>query len=158
MKTVQKYENYPQPRIVDVKVDMAIFPKERNYKATAEYTLVNKTEKAIDSLFVNYDNNLKEINFNTASHLVHKDSVKYFDIYKLKTPLQPGESIKVNFMVQNKPNTWLKDRSPILESGTFINNSIFPSFGYNASAEIKDNDIRKNISSLIPKLWQTLKI
>ncbi|QZO99880.1 hypothetical protein K6T44_00905 [Riemerella anatipestifer] len=142
-KQYKKYENYPQPRIVDVKVDMAIFPKERNYKATAEYTLVNKTERAIDSLFVNYHNNLKVINFSTATNLVHKDSVQYFDIYRLKTPLQPGESIKVNFTVQNKPNTWLKDRSPILENGTFINNSIFPSFGYNANAEIKDNDIRK---------------
>ena len=46
-------------------------------------------------------------------------------------------------VVQNQSNTWLKDRSPIIENGTFINNSMLPSFGYNDGAEIQDNDVRK---------------
>src|SRR5690554_6975206 len=46
-------------------------------------------------------------------------------------------------IVQNLPNTWLKDRSSIIENGTFINNMLFPSFGYPEGVEIQDNDVRK---------------
>src|SRR5690606_15000304 len=38
-KKYKKFENYPQPRIVDVKVDMNIFPKERNYNASVNYIM-----------------------------------------------------------------------------------------------------------------------
>lgn len=142
-KKYKKFEKYAQPRIVDVKVAMDIFPNERNYKAVVNYVMVNKSEKAIDSLFINYGKNSQSIKFNKDYQLVMNDTVMDFDIYRLNQPLNPGDSLKVEMVVQNQPNTWLKDRSPIIENGTFINNGIFPSFGYNDGAEIQDNDIRK---------------
>lgn len=142
-KKYKKYQKYPQPRIVDAKVAMDIFPNQRNYKAVVKYVMVNKSTKKIDSLFLNYGKNFKKIHFNKAYQLVMNDTVMDFDIYKLKTPLNPGDSLNVEMVVENKPNTWLKDRSPIIENGTFINNSIFPSFGYSEDVEIEDNDIRK---------------
>lgn len=142
-KNYKKYEKYAQPRIVDVKVDMDIFPNERDYKAVVRYVMVNKSNKAIDSLFLNYGKNFQSIKFNKDYQLVKNDTVMEFDIYRLNQPLNPGDSLKVEMVVQNQPNTWLKDRSPIIENGTFINNSIFPSFGYNEGVEIEDNDVRK---------------
>ncbi len=142
-KKYKKFEKHTQPRIVDVKVDMDIFPNERNYHAVVNYVMVNKSDKAIDSLFINYGKNLKEITFSNDYQQVLNDTVMDFDIYRLNQPLNPGDSLKVKMVVQNKENTWLKDRSPIIENGTFINNSIFPSFGYNDGVEIQDNDIRK---------------
>ena len=143
-KKYKKYESYAQPRITDVKVDLNLFPEQRNYEATAYYVMENTSEKAIDSLFLNYDRKLQSIAFDVASKLVAKDSILHFNIYRLETPLQPGEKIKVTIKTQNLPNTWLKDRSPILANGTFINNmSLFPSFGYSENAEIADNEIRK---------------
>lgn len=142
-KKYKKYEKYAQPRIVDVKVSMDIFPNERNYKAVVNYVMVNKSEKAIDSLFINYGKNFQSIKFNKDYQLVMNDTVMDFDIYRLNQPLNPGDSLQVEMVVQNQSNTWLKDRSPIIENGTFINNSMFPSFGYNDGAEIQDNDVRK---------------
>jgi len=142
-KKYKKYEKHAQPRIVDVKVAMDIFPNERDYKAVVNYVMVNKSSTAIDSLFVNYGKNLKNITFNKDHQLVLNDTVMDFDIYRLNQPLNPGDSLKVQFTVQNKKKTWLKDRSPIIENGTFINNSIFPTLGYSADAEIQDNDIRE---------------
>lgn len=142
-KKYKKFEKYAQPRIVDVKVDMDLYPKKRDYKAVVNYVMVNKTEKAIDSLFLNYGKNFQEIKFNRDYQLVLNDTVMDFDIYRLNQPLNPGDSLKVQMVVQNKPNTWLQDRSPIIENGTFINNSIFPSFGYSDGVELQDNDIRK---------------
>ncbi|MEG0917985.1 MAG: hypothetical protein RSF68_13315 [Myroides sp.] len=60
-KKYKKFEKHAQPRIVDVKVDMDIYPNERNYKAVVNYVMVNKSDKAIDSLFINYGKNLKKI-------------------------------------------------------------------------------------------------
>ena len=142
-KKYKKFEHYPQPRIVDVNVVMEIFPKERNYKATVKYIMVNKTNKPIDSLFINYGKNLKEIKFEATNKLVSNDTVMDFDIYKLDKPLQPKDTLKVSFIVENEENSFLKDRSPVIENGTFLNNGIFPSFGYPESVELFDNDVRK---------------
>lgn len=142
-KKYKKFEKHAQPRIVEVKVDMDIYPNERNYKAVVNYVMVNKSDKAIDSLFINYGKNLKKITFGKDNKRVLNDTVMKFDIYRLNQPLNPGDSLKMQMIVENKSNTWLQDRSPIIENGTFINNGMFPSFGYSDSAEIQDNDVRK---------------
>ncbi len=142
-KQYKKYEGVEQPRITDVKVDMHIFPKERNYNATAYYIMVNKSGHSIDSLILDYGLNLTAITFNVPSKVVLQDSSLRFRIYKLEKSLAPGDSIRAEIKVTNERNTWFTDRSPVLENGTFINNSIFPSFGYQSGAEIVDNDVRK---------------
>src|SRR5690606_7807613 len=55
----------------------------------------------------------------------------------------PGDSIRLTFEVRNKPNSILKDRSLILENGTFVNNfSLFPSIGYSENGELFDDEVR----------------
>ncbi len=149
-KKYKKYEKSPQPRIVDVKVDMEIFPEDRNYKASVNYVMVNKTGKNIDSLFLNYGDNLKAITFSLPNKAVLSDTVMDFNIYKLEKTMLPGDSMRVNIVVQNEKNTLLEDRSPVIENGTFINNFIFPAFGYSEESEIIDNDVRKKYN-LAPK-------
>src|SRR5690606_23491488 len=142
-KKYKKFEKYAQPRITDVNVEMNIFPYENNYDATVKYIVQNKSDKPIDSLFINYGKNLKYIKFSKPNTLVSKDTLYDFNIYRLAQALQPGEKMNVEFKVQNQPNTFLRNRSSILENGTFINNGIFPSFGYSDGFEIADNDVRK---------------
>lgn len=142
-KKYKKYELHPQPRIVDVKVDMNIFPKERNYNAKVKYLMVNKSGRDIDSIFVNHGRNLQTMTFNAKNQLVSKDTIFDFDIYKLAEALRPGDSLLVDFEVKNLPNTFLEERSPVIENGTFLNNGMFPSFGYSSDGEISDNDVRK---------------
>ncbi len=143
-KKYKMYADTPQPRITDVSVEMHIFPKERNYNATAYFTLVNKAGKAIDSLIVDYGKNLRSIHFDIPHKQIFNDSSLRFSIYRLERPLQPGDSLQAKIIVENERNTWLADESPVLENGTFINNfALFPAFGYQESSEIQDNDIRK---------------
>jgi ABC-2 type transport system permease protein len=143
-KKYKKYQDYPQPRITDIKVSMNIFPKERNYDATGNFILVNKSGQPIDSILVDYGRNLKAIVFNKPNKLAFTDSTLRFRIYKLENTLKPGDSLQAEIKVANERNTWLADHSPVLKNGTFINNfDLFPSFGYQDSWEIKDNDIRK---------------
>ena len=148
-KKYKKYHYTTQLRIVDVKIDMDLYPAERNIVVNGKYILKNKTAQNIDSLFVNHDWDDK-ISFSVANKLVSKDTVHNFNIYKLEKPLAAGDSIVMNFSLKNRPNTLLKSNSPINYNGTFINNNLFPSFGYNADAELEDDDVRKKFG-LKPK-------
>jgi ABC-2 type transport system permease protein len=143
-KTYKKYESYKQPRIVAVNVSVDIFPKERNFNASGAYVMVNKTNEPIDSLFVNYNDFPSTFEFDKENDLVSKDSTFHFDIYQLKNPLQPGDTLGLKFTVKNKPNTALSINSPVLNNGTFINNfQLFPSLGYNGFGELTDDQTRK---------------
>tara|TARA_R110002096_G_scaffold99646_1_gene220738 strand:- start:3550 stop:7191 length:3642 start_codon:yes stop_codon:yes gene_type:complete len=142
-KTYKKYEAKLQPRIVAVKVNMNIFPKQRNFEADGHYLMVNKTEMAMDTILLNHNDYPSTFKFNKEVNLVSEDTIYNFDIYVLKQPLQPGDSLELDFTVKNKPNTWLNKNSPVLANGTYIrNSSIFPSLGY-GGGELTDNKTRE---------------
>ena len=71
-KTYKKYEDYKQPRIVAVNANVAIFPKKKTYKASAVFTMVNKTNKAIDSVFLNHNSLKSTFEFNKPNNLVSR--------------------------------------------------------------------------------------
>ncbi len=143
-KMYKKYENSIQPRIVSVNVTMDIFPKELNFVAKAKYVMVNKSNQAIDSIFLNHNDYPSAFKFNKENTLVLEDTLYNFDIYKLKKSLLPGDTLELDITVQNKPNTMLRPNSLVRSNGTFINNkSIFPSFGYSVSGELQDDKVRK---------------
>lgn len=141
-KKYKKYQDKPQPRITDVKVNLDLYPEERNFEAKGIYVLKNKTSQTIDSLFINHGEETT-VNFNVKTKLVSKDTVFNFDIYRLEKPLSTGDSIQMNFTVKNKPNDLFNDNSPVIYNGTFINNSLFPSIGYTDRGELEDDDVRK---------------
>ncbi|MBF8149639.1 hypothetical protein ITJ86_06995 [Winogradskyella sp. F6397] len=142
-KTYKKYEDYAQPRIVAVNVNMDLFIDERNFESSGEYTMINKTDKAIDSIFLNHNDYPSTFKFSRENALVSEDTIYHFDIYKLKQPMMPGDTMTLNFTVKNKPNTLFVSNSPVIENGTFINNmTLFPSLGYNGG-ELTDDKTRE---------------
>jgi ABC-2 type transport system permease protein len=141
-KKYKKYENYDQPRIVSVKVDVNLFPKTLDADASGTYVMVNKTSNLIDSLFLNHGSSISTFEFNKENDLVLEDTLYNFDIYKLKQALNPGDSINLFFTVKNKPNTMIRNNSSVVSNGTFLNNSAFPSFGY-PGGELRDDKTRE---------------
>lgn len=142
-KKYKKYQYRPQPRVVDVKFNMDIYPGERSFKAQVSYILKNKTQVAIDSIFVNYNDYDYTFSFNVPNSLVSTDDKYNFNIYRLQKPLAPGDSITLNYSTNSPLNTWANERSPVKSNGTFINNKLFPNIGYIDRGELVDNDIRK---------------
>ncbi|WP_196892613.1 ABC transporter permease/M1 family aminopeptidase [Aureivirga marina] len=142
-KMYKKYQDVPQPRIVSVNIDMEIFPKERNFKAKGNYILINKTEQPIDSIFLNHNDYPSTFIFDQENNLVSEDTIFNFDIYKLKKPLQPNDSLSFTFEIANKKHTALRSSSPILENGTFFHSFHFPSFGYSENSELTDDGVRE---------------
>ena len=141
-KKYKKYETYKQPRIVAVNVNVDLFPKTRDIKASGEYVMINKSTVLIDSIFLDHNSVPSTFKFDKENSLVLEDTLYNFDIYKLKKPLLPGDSLKLNFTVQNKPNTLLRNNSRIISNGTFFNSSYFPSLGY-GGGELTDDKTRE---------------
>ena len=143
-KSYKKYEDYAQPRVISVKVDVAIFPKERIFNASGTYVMINKTNKEIDSLFLNHNSLKSTFTFNRANTLVLEDTIHHFDVYKFDTKIFPGDTLKLSFSVESKKNSKYRQQSPVRENGTFINNfQMFPNLGYSSSNELTDNSTRK---------------
>lgn len=149
-KKYKKFENYAQPRIVAVNAKMNIYPKERIFDATAIFKMVNKTGKAIDSVFLNHNSLKSTFVFNKQNKLVSEDTIHNFDIYYFNNKIMPGDSLELVVTVKSDKNTTYRRRSPVIENGTFINNfSMFPSLGYSSSGELIDDKTRKKYN--LPK-------
>ena len=124
-------------------MDLDLFPETRDFKASGTYTLKNKTSVAIDSIHIDHGSFEYTFTFDGDYVLAMEDDSMNYDIYQLTNPLQPGDSIKFDFTVSNKPNEFLKNNSPIRTNGTFINNSIFPRIGYNKEGELSGKESRE---------------
>ncbi len=142
-KRFSKYADMAQPRITDVKVDMDIFPDTRDLMVKGTFVIVNKTDENIDSLFLNHNSYPSEFKFSVENELVLEDTVYNYDFYRLAEAMKPGDSITFEFKMWNKPNTLLRSNSPVRYNGTFINNGLFPTFGYSEGGELRDNKVRE---------------
>lgn len=144
-KNYGKFEHIPQPRIVDVKVDLDIFPESRDFEARGRYILLNKTAVAIDSIHVDHGGYVTEFSFEKPFKLVLEDDTMNYDIYQLENALQPGDSVVFTFNISNEPNGIFRNNSPIRANGTFVNNSLFPRIGYNPASELRGEESREKL-------------
>jgi ABC-2 type transport system permease protein len=143
-KKYKKYQHKAQPRITDVNVTLHLIPERRSFTAQGYYLLKNKTAASMDSVLVIQSEYENTLTFSKPFDLLLEDTIYNLAIYKLKTPLAPGDSIKLSFQINHKPNTILTNHSGIISNGTFINSAtLFPSLGYNEGYEITNDDIRK---------------
>jgi len=147
-KKYKKYQCTLQPRIVESKVDVAIFPYERSIHVKGFYILKNKHNVSIDSVILNYNSeqDYKELAVAAPNIIVFDDTELGFKLVKLSTPLAPGDSIKLNFEFEDAPHGFKSKnaRTTIVYNGTFINNSIFPLVGYSDKFELNSNKERKS--------------
>jgi len=142
-KKYKGLEVLAQPRIVDVNLKVDLYPKTQDIEANGYYYLKNKTETIIDSIIVNHGNLLKEISFDQDANIGFKDTILDIRSYRLSNALDPGDSLKMSFVLKNKQNTIFRTYGPVKENATFFNSSVFPTIGYNASGELSDNKVRK---------------
>jgi ABC-type transport system involved in multi-copper enzyme maturation permease subunit len=149
-RELKKFDGVPQPRITAVKVNVDIFPAEREVYARGVYTLVNKTGGALDSLHVVSllgTTNVSDVQFSqTASSVFGKNFGSWrYEIYRFEKPLAAGDTLTMEFAAKFQergfPNSG--SSSDIVYNGTFFNNGVFPSIGYSAAGEIGDDDERK---------------
>ena len=150
-KAYKRYEKMAQPRIVAADINMDIFPSSNSLSVNGEYTLKNISATGIDTLFIDYPGGKKSTyHFDTlapsvAASVLKMDQPNGVKIFKLSQPLLPGDSLKFLFKLRLLPNSFFgRIGSPVIGNGTFVNNFMFPSIGYNPQGELTENVVRKD--------------
>jgi ABC-2 type transport system permease protein len=137
----KKYERLPQPKITAVDTEVDIFPERRSFTATGYYMVANRSGQPIDEIHVSDgQESIDEVNFDRASHAALTDKKHYYSIYKLEKPLQPGESMRMNFRVSHSSRGFKdgNERPEFAYNGTFFDRDYFPWIGYNRNLELDD--------------------
>lgn len=151
-KTLSKYARIHQPKIIDVKVHADLMPKDRSATIKTNFIMVNKSDEPIDSLHLNWGAKSsfkvkKEIFLiDNQEPVLGKKFDKFgYEIYKLPNKLMPNDTatleLKITRYFEGFPNEG--SGSQIVYNGTFLNNDVFPSFGYNTQGEISSDQDRK---------------
>lgn len=149
-RDLKKYEFLTQPKIIDTKLKIEIYPENRDFTAEGYFYLKNKSTEAIKDIHIQ-QNSITQvvvdyIKFDREAKITeHFDNYRYY-IYELTEPLKPGDSIKMSFKESFITKGFVEKGSntSVIYNGTFFNNHYLPSIGYNESFELGDDDDRKD--------------
>lgn len=148
-RTYKKYEFINQPKIVEANVKVDIYPVARDFTGEGFYYLKNKSREPITDIHIQHnispDLSIEFVRFDQDAKVKESNERFRYFIYELASPLQPGDSVKMDFKVSFTTKGFVEGGSNtnIVYNGTFFNNSYFPAIGYNENAELSDDDDRK---------------
>lgn len=143
----KKFSRLPQPVILSVNSDVALFPEENRYEVTGTYQLINSSNQSIDSLLLYSDPNSRLKSVSIPESKQGGDISKFNHYwYVLEKPLQSGQKMKISFSFESSWSPF-KGHTPfnsIIENGSFMRISrYYPTFGYQVSNEISNEKERK---------------
>jgi len=141
----QGLKSTAQPRIESIQYAIDIYPETRNMVMQGRQTITNKSEKAIDMLYVNVAPNFETTIEIPGASLQEDDDRLSMRTYRLETPMQQAESREMKFTVKSKTRgieNQVSDTT-LVQNGTFFNNSVAPSFGFSANRLLTDPQRRK---------------
>jgi ABC-2 type transport system permease protein len=132
-----------QLKIVAVDSNIDIFPERRSFSGTGHFVLQNKYPTTISQVHIsdahpgafgaiNVEPSLSNIKFNRPFHIVSVSSNHLYTIYQFDTPVAPGETVDMTFSTAHTSRGF-RDGHEIPDfaySGTFFDNSYFPTIGY----------------------------
>ena len=145
------YEGKPQPVRVHTAMQVEIHPDRRAATMRGRYRLVNRSTVPIDSVHLEpafYADT--RVTFDRTARLVLADEKLGHHIHELEEPLQPGDSLTLEFDVRLAPrgfrNTGLRGNGAgqaILENGTYLTGSALPVIGYQPMRELRSAEDRR---------------
>ena len=145
-KLYKKYEGINQPRVLDIKYTIDLYPKERTLNVEATEVIMNKGQRPIDSVhFTMIDGVDIDIDL-PHSKLLLDDKEHNYRIYELHPALQPGDSTLMKIKTRYESRGFENEVrfTQIVENGSFFNNQdIIPEIGYQQGAELSDKNRRK---------------
>jgi hypothetical protein len=148
-KTYKKYEFLNQPKIIEANLKVDVYPSKRDFVAEGFYYLKNKSQQTIQDIHIQHniaqELSINHVKFDRDSKVKDSNEQFRYYIYELAQPLQPGDSVKMDFKVTFNTRGFVEGGSNtnVVFNGTFFNNFYFPTIGYNDNAELGDDDDRK---------------
>ncbi len=159
-----RYRNAPQPQLTATKLHVEIYPDKQQADINATYTLVNRESLPIDTIHIGSGSGFEPvaIRFNQVSIPVVEDKKLGHYMYALQKPLQPGDSLQLNFAVHYHQRGFQQknNKALVVEGGTYFTNfDLLPVIGYQSYREIRDAVLRKKYlpaaKPAMPSLYDT---
>jgi len=146
-KTLLRYEKVPQPRIADVTLDVQLYPKQARAVTHGRYVLVNRGTQPVDTLHLAWDERLELDAVDFAGATVQTDFPRFhYRIYKLATPIQPGEQRTLGFSTTLEERGFPNSRplTTLVANGSFVDNDmIAPEIGFTRRGLLEDRAKRR---------------
>jgi ABC-2 type transport system permease protein len=139
-KTYKPLDKVPQPRVRSVKYAIDIFPSIRNVHIRGEEVIQNSYSHPLDEVHFSL-NQLYDTSIDMPGAALTKNDTRLsYRIYRFTSPLQPGEERTLRFTVKSKNRGFENNVSntDIVQNGTFFNNGVAPTIGYDYLRELKD--------------------
>jgi ABC-2 type transport system permease protein len=138
-----RFAGIPQPLVTGTRLHAEIHPDRRMVEIRGSHRLVNRTSVAIDSIHVAIDGEVRTgaVGFDRPAARVLADEALGHRIYALRTPLHPGDSLRMDFTVRFAPRGF-PDRgvdASVAESATYAPVSAWvPAVGYQRKREVDE--------------------
>lgn len=135
-----RFEGVPQPRITATQLHVEIHPDRRVVEVLGTQSFVNASGVAIDSIHLATRPEVETdaVRFDRAATRVLADAELGHAIYRLRTPLQPGDSLRLSFTVRYAPRGFAAGEleAAVVQNGTMFGNKWLPAIGYQPDREI----------------------
>ncbi|HSG39760.1 MAG TPA: hypothetical protein VLE27_09000, partial [Thermoanaerobaculia bacterium] len=137
----RRYAGIPQPRLTGTNLRVEIHPERREVEIRGSYRLVNRGAVPIGSIHLATVPRVETgaIAFDRPAAPVLVDEDRGHRIYALTQPLQPGDSLRLDFQVRVEPHGFREsgaDTSLAANGTFFFANNWLPAIGYQGSREI----------------------
>jgi len=144
--TYRKYQDAPQPVIIDVHTTVDLYPDSNAYRIRGRYTMKNKSASAIKRILIGVDDDMRISKIIYQNRDGHINISKHQQLLQLAKPLLPGDTASLEFDINY---CWYainghKSFNAIVGNGAFMRISrYYPRLGYDADKEIQDENQRK---------------
>jgi len=147
-KKYLKYEKLAQPSPTQVKLNVALYPEEARAEITGEYTLTNLTDGQISQIHVRQiDPDLKILGVALeGATLASHDAEFDYRIYRLDTPMAPGDTRRFRFRTQRWQQGFRNSGfdTRLVHNGTFLTNfQLAPAIGMDRQILLQDRSKRR---------------
>lgn len=138
----RRYEALSLPRVTAVYANVAIYPTEGRVALNGRYTLRNGTRAPMRQVHVSLPEGVHlDSLVLPAETAPTADSASGYFVYRLRTPLAPGDSMAMSFAVTLGHRGFVNDRErvEVVSNGSyFTKRELFPVIGYDVHRELSD--------------------
>ncbi len=146
-RALLKFAKQPQPRIIGVTLNVALYPHDIRAVTSGDYLIENRSGSTLTEVHVNLPDTLKIEQLEVDGATLATEYKEYaYRIYKFDQPMQPGEKRHIRFKTvfeqvgfKNSGNN-----TSILDNGTFLNNfAVAPLLGTHRSNFLSNPTVRR---------------
>ena len=136
-----RYEGIPQPRLTGTTLRVEIHPERREVEIRGTYRLVNLSGAAIGSIHLAPEPEVETgaVELDRPAALALDDRELGHRTYALRTPLMPGDSLRLGFTVRFRPRGFTNGGADpsVAGNGTYFEGSDWlPAVGYQPDREL----------------------